>query len=149
MDLRDPYDLDRFVDAQADVYDRVVAELRDGRKQTHWMWFVFPQIQGLGRSRIANVFAVHSRKEAEAYLAHPVLGPRLRECTRLVNAVPGRSAHEIFGSPDDMKFRSSMTLFAEAAEDKEEFAAALRRFFRGWARCADARSAQGAGSGPT
>lgn len=131
MDLRDPYDLDRFVVAQARVYDDVRAELRAGYKRSHWMWFVFPQIQGLGRSRIAHEFSIHSRKEAEAYLAHPVLGPRLRECTRLVNDVAGRSVHDIFGYPDDMKFHSSMTLFAEAAADNADFVTALDRHFRG------------------
>lgn len=131
MDLRDPYDLDRFVDAQARVYDGVLAELKSGRKQSHWMWFIFPQIQGLGRSRIAHVFSISSKKEAQAYLAHSVLGPRLLECTRLVNAHAGRSAYDIFGSPDDMKFRSCMTLFAEVGQENDEFATALQTFFRG------------------
>lgn len=130
MDVQDPYDLDRFLEAQDPVYARVCAELSAGRKQSHWMWFIFPQIQGLGRSRTANIYAIHSRKEAEAYLAHPVLGARLLECTRIVIGLPGNSAHAIFGSPDDLKFRSSMTLFAQACGG-EEFSAALHKFFRG------------------
>lgn len=129
--MDDPYDLQRFVAAQAPVYEQVCAELRAGRKQTHWMWFVFPQIEGLGRSATARKYAISSREEATAYLRHPVLGARLRECTRLVNQVEGRSIHEIFGSPDDMKFRSSMTLFAAVAPDSAEFKQALRKYFGG------------------
>ncbi len=127
----DPYDLQRFVTAQAPVYEQVCAELRAGRKETHWMWFVFPQIEGLGRSPTARKYAIASRAEAEAYLRHPVLGARLRECARLVNQVQGRSIHEIFGSPDDLKFHSSMTLFARVASDKEEFMQALSKYFGG------------------
>ena len=127
----DPYDLRRFVEAQEPVYARVLAELRAGRKASHWMWFIFPQIAGLGHSAMARRYAISSRSEASAYLDHPVLGPRLRECTRLVNAIEGRSAHEIFGSPDDVKFRSCMTLFAEVTVDNDAFDAALRRFFDG------------------
>ena len=100
--------------------DRVFAELRAGRKTGHWMWFVFPQIQGLGQSPMARHFAIASRAEAEAYLRHPILGARLRECTRLVSAVEERSIEDIFGYPDDLKFRSSMTLFAQAAADRSE-----------------------------
>jgi uncharacterized protein (DUF1810 family) len=111
----DPYNLARFVDAQEPVYADVVAELRAGRKRTHWMWFVFPQIQGLGPSETAQWFAIRSLDEARAYLAHPVLGARLRECTRIVLDIEGRTASEIFGYPDDLKFRSSLTLFARAA----------------------------------
>jgi uncharacterized protein (DUF1810 family) len=130
-DVADPFDLQRFVNAQRAVYDRVIAELREGRKRSHWMWFVLPQIAGLGSSRMAQRYAIASRAEAAAYLAHPVLGPRLRECTRLVLAVEGRTLHDIFGSPDDMKFRSSMTLFAEAAPGEEVFRSALDKYFSG------------------
>src|SRR3954469_25755775 len=112
MMTNDPYDLQRFIEAQAPVYERVCQELRDGRKTSHWMWFVFPQIAGLGLSSMSQRYAIRDRDEARAYDAHPVLGPRLRECTALVNAVEGRTAHQIFGSPDDVKFRSSMTLFS-------------------------------------
>ncbi len=129
--MDDPFDLERFVEAQASVYGDVLAELRAGRKRSHWMWFVFPQIAGLGFSFMARRFAIASLAEAKAYLAHPVLGARLRECTALVNAVQGRSVDEIFGSPDNMKFRSSMTLFAEAANDKAIFEEALRKYFGG------------------
>ena len=111
--------------------DRVLAELRAGRKTSHWMWFVFPQIQGLGRSPMARQFAIASRAEAEAYLRHPLLGARLRECTRLVTAVEGRDIGEIFGSPDDLKFRSCMTLFAHATTDNRIFLDALARYFGG------------------
>lgn len=113
------------------MIERVLAELRAGRKTSHWMWFVFPQIQGLGHSPMAQRFALSSRTQAEAYLRHPVLGPRLRECTRLVNAVPGRGIGEILGPPDDLKFRSCMTLFAHATADNEVFVAALRKYFGG------------------
>ena len=111
--------------------DRVLGELRAGRKTSHWMWFVFPQIQGLGRSSMARQFAIASRAEAEAYLRHPLLGARLRECTRLVTAVEGRDIGEIFGSPDDLKFRSCMTLFAHATTDNRIFLDALARYFGG------------------
>ncbi len=127
----DPFNLQRFVDAQDPVYARVVAELRAGRKQSHWMWFVFPQIAGLGRSAMAERYAIRSLDEAKAYLARPVLGGRLRECTELVLAVDGRSAHDIFGSPDDLKFHSSMTLFAHAAPDEPLFRKALEKYFGG------------------
>src|SRR5947209_4510371 len=102
----DPHDLRRFVEAQASAYAQARAELGAGRKRTHWMWFVFPQLRGLGRSETARHFGLSSRAEAQAYLAHPVLGPRLRECVELVLAVDGRSAHDVFGSPDDLKLRS-------------------------------------------
>ena len=108
-----------------------MAELRAGRKSSHWMWFVFPQIHGLGRSPMAQRFAISSLAEAEAYLRHPVLGPRLRECTQLVNAVEGHSIEDIFGYPDYLKFRSSMTLFAHAAFDDPVFSDALRKYFAG------------------
>ncbi len=127
----DPFDLKRFVDAQAPVYDKVLEELRRGRKRSHWMWFVFPQLRGLGSSPTAVHYGISSLEEARAYLRHELLGPRLRECTRLVNEVPGRSAAEIFGSPDDLKLCSSMTLFARAAEDNGDFLALLDKYYDG------------------
>ncbi|MGP0020665.1 MAG: DUF1810 domain-containing protein [Candidatus Sulfotelmatobacter sp.] len=127
----DPYNLQRFVDAQQEDYEDVCAELRAGRKRTHWMWYIFPQIKGLGRSAAADWFAISSLEEAQAYLQHAVLGPRLRECTQLVNFIEGRSLHEIFGSPDDLKFRSSMTLFAQATAENREFLDALRKYCAG------------------
>ena len=120
--------LERFVEAQAPVYDRALAELKAGRKQSHWMWFVFPQIAGLGHSPMAQHYAIQNLAEARAYLAHPLLGTRLRECTQAVLDVEGKSAHEIFGSPDDLKFRSSMTLFDLAAPD-DIFRASLAKYF--------------------
>jgi uncharacterized protein (DUF1810 family) len=127
----DAYDLQRFVDAQDPVYARVCEELQAGRKRSHWMWFVFPQIQGLGDSAMAQRFAISSLAEAEAYLRHPVLGPRLRQTTGIVNAVEGRAIEDIFGYPDDLKFRSSMSLFAKAATDNTVFLDALRKYFEG------------------
>ncbi len=130
----DPFDLARFAAAQDPVYGRVVQELRSGRKQTHWMWFVFPQLAGLGRSAMAQRYAISGLAEARAYLAHPLLGGRLLECTQLVLDAEGRTAHEIFGSPDDLKFRSCMTLFAQAARDESNnavFRAAIGTFFGG------------------
>ena len=131
----DPFRLHRFVDAQAGVFDRVLAELRDGRKRTHWMWFIFPQIAGLGFSDMARRFAISGRAEALAYLAHPTLGPRLRECTDLVNQVSGRTPNrtidDIFGYPDDLKFRSSVTLFAAVAPAEAVFRTALDTYFSG------------------
>jgi uncharacterized protein (DUF1810 family) len=127
----DPFDLQRFVAAQNPVYARVLVELREGRKRSHWMWFIFPQIEGLGSSAMAKRFAIASRAEGAAYLAHAVLGARLLECTRLVNGVEGRSISEIFGSPDDVKFRSAMTLFGAVAPDNLVFAEALDKYFGG------------------
>lgn len=127
--MNDPHNLQRFVDAQDKVFEKVRSELMDGRKRGHWMWFIFPQIKGLGRSLTANEFAISSREEAEAYLKHPLLGPRLRECTRLVILVEGRSIGEIFGYPDDLKFRSSMTLFAHATSENRVFNEALQKYF--------------------
>lgn len=127
----DPYNLQRFVDAQEPVYEQVRRELANGRKLTHWMWFIFPQISGLGRSPTAELYAISSKREAEAYLKHPVLGPRLRECTNLVTAVQARSLHDIFGNPDDLKFCSSMTLFAHATPDSRIFFEALRKYCQG------------------
>jgi uncharacterized protein (DUF1810 family) len=130
-DGTDIYNLQRFVDAQDSVYEEVCSELREGRKNGHWMWFIFPQIKGLGHSHLANEFAISSREEAEAYLKHPILGPRLRECSRLVTLVEGRSIDNIFGYTDSMKFRSSMTLFAHATSDNEIFKEALHKHFGG------------------
>jgi uncharacterized protein (DUF1810 family) len=149
----DPHNLQRFVDAQASVFSQVLAELRAGRKRSHWMWFIFPQIAGLGSSDMAQHFAISGRAEAEAYLAHPTLGPRLRQCTELVNQVPtdpallssrsaaegsafsttdpNRTVSDIFGYPDDLKFRSSITLFASVAPAEPAFAAALLKYFAG------------------
>jgi len=127
----DPFDLRRFVEAQAPVFETVLRELRDGRKASHWMWFVFPQIAGLGTSPMAQRYAIASLDEARAYLAHPVLGLRLKTCVAILLDVPGRTAHEIFGSPDDMKLRSSLTLFAKAAPDETLFVRTLERFFDG------------------
>ncbi len=124
------FDLERFVQAQNPVYRAVLGELGRGRKQSHWMWFVFPQIAGLGFSAMSQRYAIASREEAEAYLAHPVLGPRLIECTRLVLAVEGRTINAILGAPDDAKFRSSMTLFG-AVSDEPVFNQALTRYFAG------------------
>jgi uncharacterized protein (DUF1810 family) len=129
--MTEGFDLDRFVRAQAPVMVQVRKELGAGRKTTHWMWFVFPQIAGLGHSQSAQLYAIASLEEARAYLAHPVLGHRLLECTELVNAVEGRTAHDIFASPDDMKFRSSMTLFSLADPDEAAFGAALEKYFDG------------------
>ena len=130
-DSPDPFKLERFVTAQADIYRSVLAELEAGEKQRHWMWFIFPQIRGLGRSSTAREFAISGRDEARAYLQHPILGPRLIECTELVLRIRGRSLAEIFGSPDDMKFRSSMTLFAQVAPEQTMFLEAIRRYCDG------------------
>jgi uncharacterized protein (DUF1810 family) len=127
----DPFNLQRFVDAQAPVYERVRTELKNGRKHSHWMWFIFPQIAGLGHSAMAQRYAISSLDEAKAYLAHPVLGHRLRECTRLVLQVDGKTAYEILGSPDDMKLHSCMTLFARAAPQEEVFMDELEKYFGG------------------
>jgi uncharacterized protein (DUF1810 family) len=129
-DARDRFDLRRFEEAQEGVYARVCEELRAGEKRSHWMWFIFPQIRGLGRSPMAERFAIGSLEEARAYLRHPVLGGRLRECTSIVNAVEGRTAAEIFGFPDDLKFCSSMTLFAKVG-DEPVFVRAIEKYFGG------------------
>jgi uncharacterized protein (DUF1810 family) len=129
--MDDPHDLARFLQAQESVYWHVLAELRAGRKRTHWMWFVFPQFAGLGHSAMAQRYAIVSLDEARAYLEHPVLGARLRECSALVLAVPGKTVHEIFGSPDDLKFHSSMTLFHRAAPAEAVFGECLRACFAG------------------
>jgi uncharacterized protein (DUF1810 family) len=130
-DGADPFDLRRFVDAQDRVYDTVLAELRNGAKRSHWIWFVFPQLQVLGRSATAQHYGIASLDEARAYLAHPVLGSRLRECTGLVAAIDGRSVDDIFGWPDNLKVRSSMTLFAHATDDDAGFRAVLDKFYGG------------------
>ena len=122
---------EHFVTAQDRVYAEVLAELRAGQKSSHWMWFIFPQLTALGRSETARRFGIADLDEARAYLMHPVLGPRLVECTEIVNAVSGRTAHEIFHSPDDLKFRSSMTLFGRAAEDATPFRRALDKYYGG------------------
>jgi uncharacterized protein (DUF1810 family) len=129
--MSDPFDLQRFVDAQAPVFAEVCAELAEGRKRGHWIWFIFPQIKGLGSSPIAQYFGVSCLDEAAAYLRHPILGPRLRDCTELVNRLEGHSAYDIFGSPDDLKFRSCMTLFIRASSDNAIFKRALDKYYRG------------------
>ena len=129
--MLDPFDLDRFVQAQEPVLAQVRLELGAGRKRTHWMWFVFPQISGLGHSATARHYAISSLAEAQAYMAHPVLGPRLVECAGLVNQVEGRSIHQIMGTPDDLKFHSSMTLFALAQPGVPVFQRALGKYFGG------------------
>ena len=140
MTETDPYDLKRFVAAQEPVFASALAELRAGRKRTHWMWFVFPQLRGLGRSPMAIRFGIESLDEARAYLAHSLLGPRLKECVRLALRIDGRSITEIFGSPDDMKFHSSMTLFAAASgETASPYRRALDRWWRGEADSATLR----------
>jgi uncharacterized protein (DUF1810 family) len=129
--MDDPYNLQRFLDAQEPVYEQVCSELRQGRKTSHWMWFIFPQIRGLGSSETAQYFAISSRAEAIAYLEHPLLGQRLRECARLVLQIEGRSIEQIFGYPDNLKFHSSITLFAQAAKDNQIFLDALGKYFAG------------------
>jgi uncharacterized protein (DUF1810 family) len=127
--MTDRFNLQRFVDAQGATFSQAAAELRGGRKESHWMWFIFPQLEGLGHSEMARKYAISSLDEAQAYLNHPVLGARLCECTGLVNAVNGRSIEEIFGYPDNLKFHSSMTLFARAAADQRVFLDALKKYF--------------------
>ncbi len=129
--METPYDLERFVAAQEPVIERVLDELRGGRKRSHWMWFVFPQIVGLGHSPMAQRYAIGSRDEAGAYLKHPVLGPRLFTCTDLVISLERRSAHDILGSPDDRKFHSSMTLFETVPAADAVFSRALQKYFSG------------------
>lgn len=129
--MNDPFKLQRFVEAQAPVIENVVAELREGCKRSHWMWFVFPQLRGLGSSPTAVRYGIASLAEAQAYLEHPVLGPRLRDCTRLVLGIRGATVADIFGYPDDRKFHSSMTLFSRASADNEVFREALTKYFDG------------------
>jgi uncharacterized protein (DUF1810 family) len=131
MSRSDPYNLARFIDAQTAFYEQVLEELRAGRKTSHWMWFIFPQIEGLGHSAMARRFALSGRAEAESYLQHPLLGPRLTECTRLVNAVEGRGIEDILGDIDALKFRSSMTLFAKVTKNNELFVEAIQKYYDG------------------
>jgi uncharacterized protein (DUF1810 family) len=131
MNQSDPYNLQRFVDAQAPVYEQVLRELRAGRKASHWMWFIFPQIAGLGHSPMAQRFAISGRAEAESYLQHAVLSPRLTECTRLVNQQAGRAIEDTLGDIDGLKFRSSMTLFAKVAKDNAIFVEAIQKYYGG------------------
>ena len=140
------FDLDRFVAAQQGVYESVLDELRRGRKVGHWIWFIFPQVAGLGRSAMSELYAISSLDEARAYLAHPVLGPRLRECAAIVLATKGRTALEIFGSIDAVKLRSSMTLFHHAEPEDAVFAQVLDRFYDGAVdEMTEARLGSGAG----
>jgi len=131
MSANDPYDLQRFVDAQSRCFEQACRELSEGRKQSHWMWFIFPQLKGLGHSAMANRYSISSRQEAEAYLRNPILGPRLRHCTQLVVLAEGRSIEQIFEAPDDLKFRSSMTLFASTGGENKIFKDALQKYFAG------------------
>jgi uncharacterized protein (DUF1810 family) len=131
MNPDDPYDLNRFLSAQEGVYERALAELKNGQKRTHWMWYIFPQIDGLGYSPTAKRYSIKSIEEARQYLDHPVLGKRLLECTEAVIALKGGSASEIFVYPDDMKFKSSMTLFEKIAGPGSVFSSALDRYCRG------------------
>jgi uncharacterized protein (DUF1810 family) len=130
-DRRDPYGLNRFISAQEGVYDRVLAELRDGLKRSHWMWYIFPQIDGLGFSSTSRLYAIKSLEEARLYLSHPILGARLKECAEAVLSVQGRSASDIFGYPDDMKLQSSMTLFALADGPGSVFERVLEKYYQG------------------
>jgi uncharacterized protein (DUF1810 family) len=145
--MDDPFNLNRFVEAQNPVYDQVCKELRNGRKTSHWMWFIFPQIAGLGFSSMSRRFSISSLDEARAYLDHPVLSPRLIECTRLVSEIPGKTIREILGSPDDMKFRSCMTLFWHAARQPDVFDGALKRYFLGHFDTLTLEQIQGGGIG--
>ena len=129
--MTDPNNLQRFIDAQAPVYEQVVAELTAGEKTSHWMWFVFPQLDGLGHSSMAKRFAITSREQAQAYWQHPVLGTRLRECIELMLAIKGKSAFQILDTPDDLKFRSCLTLFGAVLPDEPVFALALDKYFAG------------------
>jgi uncharacterized protein (DUF1810 family) len=131
MSTSDEHDLKRFVEAQRSTYERALAELRGGRKRSHWMWYVFPQLAGLGRSAMSERYAIASLAEAEAYLRHPVLGPRLSECATAVLEIDGRSAYEIFGSPDDLKLHSCATLFARASAPNSVFSKLLAKYFGG------------------
>lgn len=141
----DPYDLDRFVSAQAAVYEKALSELKSGHKRSHWMWYIFPQVEGLGYSSTSRHYAIKSLEEAKAYLAHPTLGPRLLECAEAVMKVEGRSATQIFGSPDDMKLRSCATLFARASPAGSVFERLLNKYYEGEP---DARTLQRLGMAP-
>lgn len=127
----DPFHLSRFTNAQEGHYQKVLAELRSGQKRTHWMWFIFPQISGLGHSSMANLYAIKSEEEARQYLAHPVLGPRLLKCMETVFAIEGRTVSQIFGYPDDVKLRSCLTLFGYVADPQSIFTKVLDKYFNG------------------
>jgi uncharacterized protein (DUF1810 family) len=129
--MNDTFNLQRFVDAQRGEFEQAVNELKQGRKRSHWIWYVFPQVQGLGQSPASRKFAISSLAEAQAYLEHPLLGPRLRECTQIVLGIENKSANDILGSPDDVKFRSSMTLFDRAAGGDNIFKQVLHKYFTG------------------
>jgi uncharacterized protein (DUF1810 family) len=139
--MADPFHLQRFVDAQEGMYATVLSELRAGKKRNHWVWFIFPQLRGLGRSPTAVRYGISSREEARAYLAHQILGPRPRECTRLVRQIDGRPVEDIFGWPDNLKVCSSMTLFARSTDDNADFVAVLDKFYNGRGGCPDRRAA--------
>lgn len=127
----DPFNLSRFISAQSGVYERVLLELRAGQKRTHWMWYIFPQIEGLGQSTTTKYYAIKSLEEARAYVNHPVLGPRLLQCAEAVLAIEGRKVSDIFGYPDDMKLKSSMTLFSYVADPDSVFVSVLDKYFKG------------------
>jgi uncharacterized protein (DUF1810 family) len=127
----DSFDLSRFLEAQVDSYTQALNELRSGQKQSHWMWFIFPQFAGLGTSAVSQRYAIKTLAEAQAYLQHPILGERIVQCTKIVNGLEGHSVRQIFGTPDDMKFHSSMTLFELASGPNSEFAEALDKYFAG------------------
>jgi len=129
--MEDPFDLARFLNAQAGIFPQVLAELGAGQKRSHWIWFIFPQMKGLGSSSHSQFYGIGSLQEASAYWCHPVLGPRLEQCTILVNQIRKKPINQILGSPDDLKFRSSMTLFARAATDTTVFNEALQKYFAG------------------
>lgn len=131
MPNNDPHDLNRFVKAQEAVFENALAELGNGQKKSHWMWFIFPQIEGLGYSEISRYYSIKSMEEAGQYLSHPILGPRLLKCAETVLAIEGKTAPEIFGSPDDLKFKSSMTLFACVTDSDPVFAHVLEKYFDG------------------
>ena len=137
MAKTDPHNLKRFLDAQDGIFEQVCTELREGRKRTHWMWFIFPQLKGLAHSAMADFYALSSLEEAAAYLNNPMLGARLRQCTEFVNQIDGRTIDQIFGLPDNLKFRSCMTLFAQLEADNQLFKDALEKYFGGEA---DART---------
>jgi uncharacterized protein (DUF1810 family) len=144
-DANDPHDLKRFVLAQEDQYAQALAEIRSGRKRSHWIWYIFPQFDGLGQSSVSKRFSIKSVAEAVAYLRHPILGPRLLECCGAALGVEGRSAHEIFGSPDDLKLRSCATLFAHVSPSGSVFERLLEKYYQG---CPDDRTLRLMGVAP-
>jgi len=131
LSANDPHDLERFVQAQTGSYERALAELKCGQKRSHWMWYIFPQLAGLGVSPMSQRYAIQSNEEAKAYLNHPVLGPRLRECAEAILQIESRFAREILGSPDDMKLKSSATLFAQVAQPESVFQQVLEKYYQG------------------